>query len=153
MGDDNNCKKELLYQILYVYQTDLKYIKKLKEIADEQEWSEWKKKILTSYNTKNIKYSFMQLEGMYEELLDDIVKNGFIDSLDKYSAVLRTKFPEKVFDAYITYAKSQARKVSNRNEYHELVQYLKKITTYQMEKQKLRNLQMNGKESIKNVGQ
>lgn len=59
MGDDNNCKKELLYQILYVYQTDLKYIKKLKEIADEQEWSEWKKKILTSYNTKNIKYSFM----------------------------------------------------------------------------------------------
>ena len=130
IGDKENYKKELIYRIFSIYQKDLEYIKKLKKAVPKEDWSEWKHKILTSGNTTAVKYAFMESEGMYEELLNEIIKSGSVYLLGQYEKTLKTKFPEKICEFYVAYMKKLVKSVSNRKQYQELVQYLKKIATY-----------------------
>lgn len=139
-GDMENYKKELEYQIFSDYQRNLENIKRLKNIVSEQEWEKWKQKILKSGQTSSIKYEFMEWEGMYEELLNEIVKSGSVYLVSQYEKTLKKKYPEQLCEVYIAYAKSQSKRVATRKEYQELVQYLKKIATYPKGKEKAQAL-------------
>ncbi|MBR4026869.1 MAG: SWIM zinc finger family protein [Lachnospiraceae bacterium] len=130
IGDNKNYKEELLYQVFSVYQRDLTYIQKLKQISTDEEWIKLQKRILISGSTNSIKYDFLQSEGMYEELLAEVIKSNSIYLVNHYEKVLKKKFPMQVCEIYIAYVKHQAEQVSSRNHYQELVAYLKKIKSY-----------------------
>lgn len=48
----------------------------------------------------------------------------------RYEKILKKKFPKQVRDLYVQYVRKQAECASDRKQYKELVQYLKKIRKY-----------------------
>ena len=78
----------------------------------------------------SIRYPLMEKEGLYERLLEEIVKEKDIFNLNQYEKILKKEFPERVRDIYVQYVRKQAELASDRKRYKELVQYLKKIRKY-----------------------
>ena len=123
-------RQELEYQIFDCAQSDLEYVKKLKELCGNAEWEEYREKILQANTTYSIRYLFLESEGLYERLLEEIISSGSLYALDQYEKVLKKTYPENTRDAYISFIRSQASSVSDRKRYKELVKYLKKIAKY-----------------------
>lgn len=123
-------KEELLYYVLECSQNDLVYIHKLKAVSGEQEWVQYREQILQSRKNYNIRYLFMEDEKLYGRMLEYLKSEDCILNMDRYEKLLKEKFPEQVRDIYISYLNREARRVSDRNRYRELMKYLKKIRRY-----------------------
>ena len=63
-------------------------------------------------------------------MLEYLKSEDCILNMDRYEKLLKEKFPEQVRDIYISYLNREARRVSDRNRYRELMKYLKKIRRY-----------------------
>lgn len=123
-------KDELLFLIFSFSQRNLEYVKKLKEICGEKEWEGYRDKLLSGRKGWQMKYPLLEMEGMYGRMMEEILAEDSIFQLDQYEKVLKEKFPEKVRDTYLSYVQEHAQNVSSRNQYKELVGYLKKIKDY-----------------------
>ena len=129
-SDKKAFKEELLYYVLECSQNDLVYIHKLKAVSGEQEWVQYREQILQSRKNYNIRYLFMEDEKLYGRMLEYLKSEDCILNMDRYEKLLKEKFPEQVRDIYISYLNREARRVSDRNRYRELMKYLKKIRRY-----------------------
>ena len=69
-------------------------------------------------------------EEMYEKLLEEVLKEVYIGTLERYENVLKQKFPIQVRNRYISYVKQCAEQASSRNLYRNLIVYLRKIKDY-----------------------
>ena len=128
--DKEAYKKELLFYVFTCPQRDLVHIYKLKEICDDKEWDAYRERILKNSKNYSIRYPFMEAEGMYEQMLEGLKKEGSIYGIDKYEEVLKENFPEQVRDIYISYLYREAECAGNRGQYRVLMKYLKKILGY-----------------------
>lgn len=133
-------KEELIFQVFSCRQDKLDYVNRLKSVCEQAEWEAHREEILKGRAGWQIKYPLLEEEGMYEQLLKEIIAADSIFSLDQYEKVLKKRFPEQMRDAYTAYIKKQADVVSDRKRYKDLMKYMKKITTYP-----------NGKEIAENV--
>ncbi len=129
-GQQKEYRAELEYQIFNCAQNDLQFIERLKEVCREEEWLQYREKILQSRMIWSVKYAFLESEGLYERLLHEIKDSGSIYALDQYETILKKKYPEAVRDLYIMYIKNHAEKVTDRKNYRELIKYLKKVVAY-----------------------
>ena len=130
LGRTQEYKEELIFQIFHCRQQHLEHVNELKVICTKDEWEKYREQILTSRSGWSIRYQLMEKEGLYERLLEEIVKEENIFNLNQYEKILKKEFPERVRDAYVQYVRKQAELVSDRKRYKELVQYLKKIRKY-----------------------
>ena len=105
-------------------QNDLVYIHKLKAVSGEQEWVQYREQILQSRKNYNIRYLFMEDEKLYGRMLEYLKSEDCILNMDRYEKLLKEKFPEQVRDIYISYLNREARRVSDRNRYRELMNIL-----------------------------
>lgn len=112
----------------------MEYIQKYKAVCSEQEWLRQRILLLQKMKGDPMRYKLMEKEGLYEEMLKEIVqevkKYSWISRLDEYEKLLKSKFPEEVRDLYREFVKKEAVRVSDRKRYQELVGYLKKIRKY-----------------------
>ena len=67
-------------------------------------------------------------EKRYEELMKKIEKNGSICLLDEYGKNLKKVLPGSVIEMYKKFVLEEAQRVSERNGYRHLMEYLKKIS-------------------------
>ncbi len=136
LGKTEECKAELLGCLFgnpdRVRAGDLfDYIMKLKEVCDAGEWNGYREKILADGRFATLHYQLMDEEGLYERLLDCIMKDGGnLDDINKYESSLKPYFPDRLRDYYVSYVMNQAKIVYARNGYAELVGYLLKIASY-----------------------
>lgn len=142
-ADQKAYREELLYYVFQCRQKDLTYIGKLKSICTDQEWEQYREKILESDYGYNIRYSLLETEGLYRRMLEEIKTEGLIYSLDRHEKMLKEKFPEEVRDIYISYVYEEARRAGNRKAYRNLMGYLKKIRRYPEGKEKVREIASN----------
>lgn len=140
IGNKDECRRELEYQIFNCSQHNLEYVNRLKALCDEEEWKVYRERILESDKLYSIRYTFLEAEGMYDRLFDEVVSAGYLLMLDRYEKVLKKIYPEKLRDAYVLLVDKEASRVSDRKRYKELVKYLKKIAKYP-----------GGKECVKEV--
>lgn len=129
-GKNEEYKNELLYQVFYCRQDNLENVKLLKAECDREEWCTYRERILNADSCFRIKFSFLEFEELYDRLLKVIAENGSIYALDQYEKVLKKKFPDRVRDMYVNYARKHAEYVHDRKAYKELMIYLKKIRQY-----------------------
>lgn len=127
-------KEELLsYVFSYMY-SDISYALELKAICSEVEWLEQRGQLLKKLKGSPCAYQLMEAEELYEEMLQCIsqeVQNlGWISRMDEYEKILKAKHPEKVRDIYVVYVRKAAGRTSSRNQYHNLMDYLRKIKKY-----------------------
>lgn len=129
-GQQEEYKNELIYQVFSCRQDNLENVKLLKAECDEEEWCTYREQILNSNSCLGIKFSFLELEELYDRLLKTIVESGSIYTLDQYEKILKKKFPDIVRDTYVNYVRKHAESVCDRKAYKGLMTYLKKITKY-----------------------
>lgn len=129
-GQQEEYKKELIYQVFSCKQDNLANVKLLKAECDEEEWCTYREQILNSNSCLGIKFSFLEFEELYDRLLKTIVENGSIYTLDQYEKVLKKRFPDIIRDTYVNYVRKHAESVCDRKAYKGLMTYLKKITKY-----------------------
>lgn len=129
-GQQEEYKKELIYQVFSCRQDNLENVKLLKAECDEEEWCTYREQILNSNSCLGIKFSFLEFEELYDRLLKTIVESGSIYTLDQYEKVLKKKFPDIIRDTYVNYVRKHAESVCDRKAYKGLMTYLKKITKY-----------------------
>ena len=123
-------EQELISYIFGYTQNNLEYIYKLKQEIDEKEWQTYQEKIMKEKSCMGIRYEFLEKEEMYEKLLEEVLKEAYIGTLDRYEKVLKKKFPIQMRDKYISYVKEYAEHASDRNAYRNIMTYLKKIKSY-----------------------
>lgn len=138
--DKKAYKEELLHYVFEHYQNDLTYILQLKKISTDKEWNEYREQLLKKCKYHTILYQILEMEGMYERMLEFLKKEKFVDNLNKYEKKLKEKYPEQVRDLYISYICDQAKYASDRNRYRELMNYLNKILKYPGGKEKVEKI-------------
>lgn len=129
-GQQEEYKKELIYQVFSCRQDNLENVKLLKAECDEEEWCTYREQILNTNSCLGIKFRFLEFEELYDRLLKTIVESGSIYTLDQYEKVLKKKFPDIIRDTYVNYVRKHAESVCDRKAYKGLMTYLKKITKY-----------------------
>lgn len=130
IGDMEEYRKELEYHIFNYSQNDLDHLNKLKVLCDKEEWEVYRERILDSKTSSSIRYTILETEGLYQQLLEEVVSVGYLMLLDRYEQVLKKVYPESLRDAYISLVRKEAARVSDRKRYKELVKYLSKIAKY-----------------------
>ena len=129
-GDLENYKEELLYQVFQCMQHNLENLQLLKGVCGRKEWEKMREKILHSDTVSMVRCAFLEEEGMYRQLLEEILSRRSVIMLEQYEKILGEKFPEEIRDFYIAYVEKVSRQAGKRNQYRNLVRYLKKIAAY-----------------------
>ncbi|MCI8577847.1 MAG: hypothetical protein HFG64_10100 [Lachnospiraceae bacterium] len=131
LGMNREYKEELIFQISGFYQgSDLEFVKQLKKLCTPEEWASFREKILQDEHEHVSRYGFLAYEGMYDELLEAVLKSNSAFNMDQYEKLLGGKFPEQVRDFYAAYVRGRAESASSRSHYQELVKYLKRLCKY-----------------------
>lgn len=127
-GEVENCRRELLYQLENYYHSDLKYFLALKEVTPADEWENTVNQIVSSNQHLQFVCKILNEEKRYQELMDRIEKSDNIYLLDEYEKNLRNALPDSVIELYKRYVLKEAQRVSDRNGYRHLMQYMTKIS-------------------------
>lgn len=130
IGNNQEYRKELEYYIFSCSQSNLEHINMLKAMCKKGEWEDYRNRLLESKTLSNVRYLFLESEGLYDHLLEEIVSENYYYNLDRFENTLKKIYPERVRDAYIALVRKDAERVADRKRYKELVQYLKKISKY-----------------------
>ena len=129
-GREDECKQELIYQIFQCRQNNMDNISMLKNRCSQSEWEEYREKIFSAQTCSGICLGLMAQEGLDERLLEAVIRTGSLYMLDEYEKRLKRIFPEKLRDAYAALTRNGMLSAGNRNQYAEVIRYLKKITRY-----------------------
>ena len=130
LGMKEEYRTELVFQIFGFHQKNLDFVKMLKAIATPEEWAVYREQILQDEQRHVSRYAFLEAEGMYQELLEEIVGNDSVHIMDQYEKILGREFPEQVRDFYAAYLQNSVDRASCRSHYQELVKYLTRVCKY-----------------------
>jgi hypothetical protein len=129
-GAQNRLIDELRFQIMACRQSDMHYVKELKETVGEDAWPELLDQIVNADTCKSILMDVYETEKMLPELMQAVEEYGSIYTLEQYEKTLRPHYAARIRDIYADHARKQAAHVSNRKQYQYLVKDLKKLTRY-----------------------
>ena len=130
-GQMEKLLEELKFQVFQCGQSDLTYVKKLRERIPPDQWPELRERLLagkTLYG--DLREELLEQEGLYDRLMDRVAALESLPTLDRWENALRPWFPERVRDAYIQCLEAQMRLASDRKQYAAIIVYLKKLQTY-----------------------
>ena len=120
---------ELRTMVTTFRQDATNYAVRLKALLPEQEWIVIREELLQSrlFTPKN---ELLFTERLFRRLLDRIIQSGSVSAMDRYSPFLRADYPNEVKEFYVQYLIKAARQASDRNMYHNLMPYLKRLHEY-----------------------
>ena len=149
VGNKKAYRKELTEFIFDSCGNDLSLIYELKEDCTPEEWLSYREKILAGEMLRETKLELLEKEGMYEELWQEIFERAELYEIDRYEKVLKKIFSERMLDLYVDYIRKNQIKVSNREQYSDLIKYLKKITLYSGGEKKAKEIAANWRDVFK----
>ena len=149
VGNKKAYRKELTEFIFDSCGSDLSLIYELKEDCTPEEWLSYREKILAGEMLRETKLELLEKEGMYEELWQEIFERAELYEIDRYEKVLKKIFSERMLDLYVDYIRKNQIKVSNREQYSDLIKYLKKITLYSGGEKKAKEIAANWRDVFK----
>ena len=103
-------------------------LNRLKNVCTPAQWVEYRERYLSGRTYH--KLELMESEGLWERLMEAVVKSENLSTLDRYEAALKKRYPSELLEAYACVLTKEAAAVSNRKRYQELVHYLKKLRGY-----------------------
>lgn len=130
LGMEQEYRAELIFQISAFRQGNLEFVNMLKNICEPEEWAAFREQILQDDHRRVPRFAFLANEGMYQELLEEIISSNSVSAMDQYEKTLGKELPLQVRDFYADYLRKEADSASCRTHYHGLVNYLKKLRSY-----------------------
>ncbi len=136
LGRTEDYKRELAY---YLFQmklplkskgTLMDVLKKLKEVCGPDEWAEYRERMLCSERFSALWFDIMDYEGLYERLMDELIKKGSVADVNRYEGVLKPLYPDKLLKFYADYVVRRAPKATTKQGCTDLMRYLQKLVAY-----------------------
>ncbi|MCD7808337.1 MAG: SWIM zinc finger family protein [Erysipelotrichaceae bacterium] len=125
IGDLEQYKKQLYIIITEDTRVDLDYYRELKSLYSSDEWVMIRNEIFEK-SPRNI-YDLYQEEKIYDKLLDYVLNSRGLYTITEYLDDLKDIYPTQLLDKYQTELNKEARHTASRTEYHEWVNYLRRM--------------------------
>lgn len=140
LGRKNEQREELLNYLLNCYQSDLDYVMMLKELSEAETWPETRDRLIASASMASALNSFLESEGLYDRLMENLRRKGSIYELDRYLDTLLPYYPDELLSMNLRYLREAMRTANNRKQYYSVIQRLKTLRRFkegQLEAQRL----------------
>lgn len=129
-GQKDEFGEELLFYVFNCHQNDLNYVMRLKVLLTEDEWTAVRSALLLSDSMRWKKCELLSAEKMYEDLLDELVKEGTASSFVTYEKELKEQLPDEARAAFAFLLDKMMKNAASRNSYAEAAQYLCRLKTH-----------------------
>ena len=131
--DNENAIKELK-TILYDFNVkDMYFIKQLKELCEEKQWSVEKDNLVEFYEN-NYSYDFLNElyveEKEYDNLFDNITTNCNIQLIEEYRQYYEDKYNDEILSIYNKYILEEAKTSKNISGYTLIIRFLDLMISY-----------------------
>ena len=103
-------------------------LNRLKKACTPAQWVEYRERYLSGRTYH--KLELMESEGLWERLMEAVVKSENLSILDRYEAALKKRYPNEMLESYACILTKEAAAASDRKRYQELARYLKKLRSY-----------------------
>ena len=127
-GQRDKLIAELEYHVFVLASGGMEMLNRLKKACTPAQWVEYRERYLSGRTYH--KLELMESEGLWERLMEAVVKSENLSTLDRYEAALKKRYPSELLEAYACVLTKEAAAVSNRKRYQELVHCLKKLRSY-----------------------
>ena len=127
-GQRDKLIAELEYHVFDLSSGGMEMLNRLKNVCTPAQWVEYRERYLSGRTYH--KLELMESEGLWERLMEAVVKSENLSTLDRYEAALKKRYPSELLEAYACILTKEAAAASNRKRYQELVHYLKKLRSY-----------------------
>ena len=127
-GQRDKLIAELEYHVFDLSSSAIEMLNRLKNVCTPAQWVEYRERYLSGRTYH--KLELMESEGLWERLMEAVVKSENLSILDRYETALKKRYPSELLEAYACVLTKEAAAVSNRKRYQELVHYLKKLRSY-----------------------
>lgn len=136
-GQTEKYECELRTYVLENCQSDLTYIKKLKEITPSAQWETVREQLLTDKTHARIRYDLMESEGLFRRLFDAVSSEYSDYALLQYEKTLKEHFPVELRDELLSRAEQAMKAAADRKAYARVIASLERLRTYPDGKEKL----------------
>lgn len=130
LGRRTEYRDELFYHLRTFRQDNLEIVERLKAITEPEDWPDLRDELLTWGTIKGAFLPFLQKEGLYKGLLDEVIRSDSLWILDRYEAVLRDRYPDELRDHIVSHLTDAMRTASDRKQYAALIYRLKSLKKY-----------------------
>ena len=117
-GQRDKLIAELEYHIFALSSGGMEMLNRLKKACTPAQWVEYRERYLSGRTYH--KLELMESEGLWERLMEAVVKSENLSILDRYEAALKKRYPSELLEAYACVLTKEAAAVSNRKRYQEL---------------------------------
>ncbi len=129
-GKRDELGEELLFYVFNCRQDDMEYVMRLKNLLTHDEWTAVRSALLLSDSMSGRKCELLSAEKMYEDLLDELVKEGSASSFMTYEKELKKQLPDETRAAFAFLLDRMMKNAASRNTYAEAAQYLRRLKTH-----------------------
>lgn len=129
-GQEKEYRKELLHQLKAYQQHDLTHVRELHSILSEDEWEEWKKKLLDMSTTTSIHYELLAYTEQWAKLFVEIQKEHSFALLMKYMEPLMKWDSRCTLYCGLDFLEAEMGAAHDRNAYKTVIQQLATLSQY-----------------------
>lgn len=125
LGRKDEQKQELLDYLLNSHQSSLDYVSMLKELTEAESWTVIRNRLIASASMASVLNSFLESEGLYDRLMENLKRIGSIYELERYLDTLLPRFPDELLSMILSYLREAMRTANNRKQYYSVIQQFK----------------------------
>ncbi len=130
IGKNKLYEEELWALVLNYKASDLDLYKELKSIYSDEEWMKEREKVFSKLASNRGIDKFYELEGLYDRLLELVVRSHGLYMVTEYEKVLKDIYPKEILSKYENIVKTMATNTSSRAHYKEIVSILRRMNKY-----------------------
>lgn len=127
-GQRDKLIAELEYHVFALSSGGMEMLNRLKKACTPAQWIEYRERYLSGRTYH--KLELMESEGLWERLMEAVVKSENLSILNRYEVALKDRYPNEMLEAYACILDKEAAAASDRKRYQELARYLKKLRSY-----------------------
>ena len=129
-GQENEYRQELLHQLNAYQQHDLTHVRELHSVLSEDEWEDWKEKLLDMPTTASIHYQLLAYTEQWSKLFVEIQKEHSFPLLMNYIEPLMKWDAECTLYCGLDFLEAEVDAAHDRNAYKAIVQQLASLSQY-----------------------
>ena len=119
-------RAELMFLIGNAQQQNLRYVKMLKDITPQEQWSELRERLLPLKTLSWVRGEILEMDGLYERLFRYATSGKSMVFMDKFAGILGEKYPKETLKFYVDCLREEMKGATQKN-YRELVKRLKRL--------------------------
>lgn len=150
IGDKESCRQELKSLFVRYKSCDIDDFRKLKNCYDKAEWPAARNEIFASLKGRMGVEDMYIEEGLYDRVMESVKRCGSLYLLERYSDVLKERYPEEIVSAYGDLIREEAKFTGGRAHYKKIVKLLRKLKRYPGGKEAVRTIVDDFREEYRN---